>query len=424
MNIEIENRELRRQMQKKDYELERLNGQLNDLQEKLDKLTITFKDQIKEQIKNLNEHYDIEKNKLKTQISDQIRANQQLRESQNTDQYRLNQTIDDLNKQLTIQQQTIQSKQQIISNLEQKANAQDERIKSLNNDKINLLEKYNKFCDKNSDLEKKTAKQLELIESLQSKLDKLPIKDQQIQSIQKSYKTEDAQTEPLALDEEVKLLQRNLQDQDVENISLQLKINEKNGLIYAVKSHNMALMERLDQLALRIEQMTHTTLLAEKTKNEFYGLCQEYLDKKKVIVQDNTNLHANIKQYKKEIKIKSRHIHQLNSNIEDLRKIIRDIMNELDIEYHNRETIKAQKDEYKNKVKLANQRIRSLALMMDDVAIKVIDKLFNSELGNQMKSLEAVESQVQILNEKIKIKEGEFKSELAYAKKFIDYYND
>lgn len=32
---------------------------------------------------------------------------------------------------------------------------------------------------------------------------------------------------------------------DVENISLLLKINEKNGLISAVKSHNLALMDRL-----------------------------------------------------------------------------------------------------------------------------------------------------------------------------------
>ena len=56
-----------------------------------------------------------------------------------------------------------------------------------------------------------------------------------------------------------------------------------------------------------------------------------------------------------------------------MREIIRSVLNELDVEYNLRESTKVQKDQYKNKVKLANQRVRSLIHMMDDVAIKVID---------------------------------------------------
>ena len=57
---------------------------------------------------------------------------------------------------------------------------------------------------------------------------------------------------------------------------------------------------------------------------------------------------------------------------------------ELDKEANSRLVIDSQKNEYKNKVRLANQRIKSLTKMIDDVGVKLLDRLFNSDLGREM----------------------------------------
>ncbi len=64
---------------------------------------------------------------------------------------------------------------------------------------------------------------------------------------------------------------------------LKLDLNDKEGLISAVQKHNLALLERVDSLADRVEKMSFDQKMTDTLKNEFYGLCREYIDKKKVL---------------------------------------------------------------------------------------------------------------------------------------------
>jgi len=51
----------------------------------------------------------------------------------------------------------------------------------------------------------------------------------------------------------MKSLYQKIQDQDVEILSLKVSLTEKEGLIYAISSHNMALIKRVEELAVRLE---------------------------------------------------------------------------------------------------------------------------------------------------------------------------
>jgi hypothetical protein len=51
-------------------------------------------------------------------------------------------------------------------------------------------------------------------------------------------------------------------------------------------------MDRVKNLADRVEAMTFTNIQAEKIKNEFFNLCREYIDKKKVMSLKNQHLEG------------------------------------------------------------------------------------------------------------------------------------
>jgi hypothetical protein len=57
---------------------------------------------------------------------------------------------------------------------------------------------------------------------------------------------------------------------------LKLEINDKNGLIHAIQSYNLALIERVGELALRIEGHVFKQKYVDKLKDELENKCLEY----------------------------------------------------------------------------------------------------------------------------------------------------
>jgi hypothetical protein len=55
---------------------------------------------------------------------------------------------------------------------------------------------------------------------------------------------------------------------------LKLNINERDGLISAMSSHNLALMERVKELAIRIEKHTFENKYIDKLREELYNSCK------------------------------------------------------------------------------------------------------------------------------------------------------
>jgi len=61
-------------------------------------------------------------------------------------------------------------------------------------------------------------------------------------------------------------------------------------------------VERVNELATRVEVMTRSTRSVEDLKDEFYQHCKDYVEKKKMILESNRQLEERIE---KEKKIKS-----------------------------------------------------------------------------------------------------------------------
>lgn len=68
----------------------------------------------------------------------------------------------------------------------------------------------------------------------------------------------------------------------MDNLSLKLQINERDGLIHAIKSHNLALMERVQDLAMRVEGHVYKERIVLKLKNELESKCYDYQSKKEL----------------------------------------------------------------------------------------------------------------------------------------------
>jgi hypothetical protein len=73
-----------------------------------------------------------------------------------------------------------------------------------------------------------------------------------------------------------------------------MTVNEQDGLIQATRAHNSALVERVNELAGRVELMTRSTRSVEDLKDEFYQHCKDYVEKKKVIIESNRQLEERI----------------------------------------------------------------------------------------------------------------------------------
>ena len=74
-------------------------------------------------------------------------------------------------------------------------------------------------------------------------------------------------------------------------IACRLQVNEWDGLVQATQAHNQALTQRVGDLAKRVEDLTFQNRSVERLKDEFYQLCKDYIDKKKIMVENNMQIH-------------------------------------------------------------------------------------------------------------------------------------
>jgi hypothetical protein len=61
-------------------------------------------------------------------------------------------------------------------------------------------------------------------------------------------------------------------------------------MVQATRAHNGALVERVQALAKRVEEMTAENQKAERMQEEFYLHCQDYIEKKKAIEESNRSV--------------------------------------------------------------------------------------------------------------------------------------
>lgn len=81
---------------------------------------------------------------------------------------------------------------------------------------------------------------------------------------------------------------------EIEIISWKLRSNESEGLLRASQAHNNALLDRVKELAERVEKMTKSEKNVEQLKDELFQHCKDYVEKKKVLVQTNTHLESKL----------------------------------------------------------------------------------------------------------------------------------
>ena len=67
-------------------------------------------------------------------------------------------------------------------------------------------------------------------------------------------------------------------------LCIKMRNNELEGLIAGTKAHNKALIERVGDLAKRVEDLTFDSKHVERLKDEFYQHCTDYIDKKKQLI--------------------------------------------------------------------------------------------------------------------------------------------
>jgi predicted transcriptional regulator len=84
-------------------------------------------------------------------------------------------------------------------------------------------------------------------------------------------------------------------------LSLKLIANEWEGLVSATRAHNSALVEKVQHLAKRVEDLTRSSGNVELLKDEFYHHCKEYIEKKKIIGESNKLIEAKLEK-EREIK--------------------------------------------------------------------------------------------------------------------------
>ena len=169
--------------------------------------------------------------------------------------------------------------------------------------------------------------------------------------------------------------------------------------------------------------MTKSEKNVEQLKDELFQHCKDYVEKKKVLVQTNTHLESKLEaEREKRSELKSE-LEECRVQIEELRTQITSLFDELEVQNRQRQSIEAQKSSYKNKLRLANQRLKHVSETIEDVALDIYHKMVNADLDkSEVDRIKTIEYDIRELTDQIKQKEDEISHELTFAKKYISEF--
>lgn len=210
---------------------------------------------------------------------------------------------------------------------------------------------------------------------------------------------------------------------EIEIINWKLKANEFEGLMKASQAHNSALLERVKELAERVEKMTQSQKNVEQLKDELFQHCKDYVEKKKVLVQSNTHLEAKLETEREKRAELKNELNDCRSQMAELRAQITSLYDELEVQNRQRQSAEALKTSYKSKLRLANQRLKQVSDNIEDAALEIYHKMVHADLDkSEVARIKTIECDIRELTDQIKQKEHEISHELTFAKNYISEF--
>ncbi len=109
----------------------------------------------------------------------------------------------------------------------------------------------------------------------------------------------------------------------------------------------------------------------ESLKEEFYSHCRDYIDKKKNVQETVLHLREKVQSEKTEKQEALDQLQSMQANIDDMRRQITTLIEELDNEARGRDHVEKQKTKYKSKLRVANQRMRHVCDNFEQMALLI-----------------------------------------------------
>jgi predicted enzyme involved in methoxymalonyl-ACP biosynthesis len=168
--------------------------------------------------------------------------------------------------------------------------------------------------------------------------------------------------------------------------------------------------------------MTRSTRSVEDLKDEFYQHCKDYVEKKKMILESNRLLEDRLKEEKKLKSDLQKLVASLQADIKDTQGQFHSLLNDLEMELRQRQSVESQKNGYKAKLRLANQRLKNMSNAMDDISLIIYHKIVNAEGARQeVDRIETIENEITSLTQMIKTREEELSHELTFAQRYLGH---
>ncbi len=93
-----------------------------------------------------------------------------------------------------------------------------------------------------------------------------------------------------------------------------------------------------------------------------------------------------------------------------------ELTKEIEKEQLKKQNVEVQKNGYKNKLRLANQRLKNMSNSIEDIAIVIYQKLVNAEISkNEIDRMETIENEISTLTQMIRLKEEELSHDITFA---------